>query len=536
MLLSVMCLFAHVAMAADYVFQEGENHFTEYQSVRATYTVKTDGKVLIETGEQGFTITNGNVTASPRQALNGGGYTTAYELDAKTGDVIRISIDFAMSGFLRITEMGNGPIPVKLIIITPTTDTTFTWNNTGMITAQFNKAVSASSIVLKWNGHTYDTDDIHLGSQFVSCNITNALNQAYSDGLTAGQPIQVVISGIADLDDPSNLFNGTGTLTINYIAPLQQGRLLSATFGGTAISEGGSGHTFLSYYDTAQSDGILTFEFSEDVKSISSIELSMGSADLISLGKYYNEPLFFDIQGNKVLVDLRGIDRSLSKMFPSIDIDAEKDNTDERSHIDLTRIFLNVKNVIDVNGNYMYSAGQGTVGSYSYVFNYKELTDEFMWDYEGLAEDDAVIENDRITLWLCEPVTVNSVTVNYYVIADVGEEGLIYEPASVSIPAASVSVTEDTYGDTYLSFVLPDMPGAAEEQRVSILISVNSASGMPHTIVPKFYYKEQPTSGIAQMPTDAALPSSAIYNLQGQRVSAGTKGMLIVNGKKLIVR
>lgn len=533
-LLTVMFLCTQVGIAADYVFKEGVNNFTAYEAVNATYTVKSKGKVLIETCEQGFTITNGKVTASPRQAFNGG-YNTAFEVDAKAGDVIRISIDFAMSSFLRITEMGSGPIPVTLLNVTPADNATFPWNGAGNVTLQFNKAVTVQTIAIKWNGKSYSADDIHMGSQFVSLNITNGINQAYADGLKEGNKFDIVLTGVSEMTDPTNLYGGNGNLTVSFIAPKQQGRLVSATIGNATITEGSSDYTFRSYYDAAQSDGILTFEFTEKIKSVSSIELSMGNIDFLSLGKYYTEQLNYVIDGKKIIVDLRGKLRSLANMFPNVDMEAEKEITDDRSKVDFSHIFLNVKNVIDTNGNYMHSSGQGTVGSYSYVFNYKELEDNLSWAYDNILEDEAVNEHDLVKLWVSKEGTVNNISVTYYRVSEITSEEIIYEPVTVTLPASSISIDSHSFGSCYVSFVLPDMPDAAEEQRVNILVSLTTPDGMPHSIAPKFYYKSKPTDGIANV-SQQPLNATHRYNAAGQRVSDTAKGLLIVNGKKLIVK
>lgn len=553
-MLLIMMLCGQAVMAENYTFEEGENALVLHVSVNGTYTVKQTGKIIIETMDQGFTITCGGVTATPKTVYTDGGYNTRYDLQAQAGDVISITSSFCMNNKLRITELGEGQIQIKTVSITPAASTTFSWNTSGMVTVQFNTPITASSATVVYGGKSYSVDGFRVSNQFVSFNITNAINEAYSNGLTEGKTLQIRITGITDLYDNTNKYGGTGNYIFAYKAPHQQGTMTSAVVNGQNLQLGMNTYTFQSFYATDSEDGIFTFEFSKPVQSIQNATITMGNLDQSTIGKYYHEELndVVKIEGNKVTIDVRGKLRSLARMFPSVDMSQEVTDPDERGYVDYENISLAISNVIDENGNSMYSSAQGSVGSFSYTFRYNEIEDNIAMDGDGISEGDAVVCDQTIRLWVDQKVkSVNGIKVSYKVPQAVIEEetaakgyALLDEPidgedlpdyatVTVDLDMSGVSIEDDPDGCIVVFKIPSEMPNAVEEEQVRVVVDVTTTNGMPHDLVINFFYNAVPTT-IDAITTAKPVAVNAAYNLAGQRVNDNAKGLIIMNGKKVL--
>lgn len=555
----IALIFPHEVMAEYYEFHEGENFLAPYKSVEGTYIVSKSGKIVIETQENGFKVVCNGQTYSPKNAYTIGGYNTRYDLEANAGSIVYITLGFAFGEKIRITETGGSSMPIQLLHCTPVENKLFTWNTAGMVTLQFNTLVKVSSVTLNYNGKDYNVDDLRQGgSQFVSFNVTNAINEAYKNGLTYGKQMTVTVNGITDLNDPDNLYGGTGKLIIIYGSPHQQGTLVKCTSGNSVFNEGVTDYTFLSYYSDEQEEGRFVFEFSNPVGSIDNVKLTMGNIDQSTNGGYYYET--FDkvsIEGNKVIVDARGVLRSLTRMFPTINLAEATADPESRGYIDFSHLSLTLTNVIDTNGNFMYCKNTSNVGSYSFVLNYKEIVDDIYMDGDTEADSEGTIKNggERICLWIDQEVKRID-GLNVYIKVDNGqtpyEDGTpAYGVGTIKVPIEDIqTVSTDPKDGTVIAFILPELRADVEEggevaepeiknyeavvgEEFRVVLQVTTTNGLPHDLEIKYFYKTKDPAGIVEVVAPTTLSTKA-YNIAGQRVSDNAKGIIILNGKKVM--
>lgn len=526
----VFLAFWGSAKAIDITFVEGKNVFSApYQAVNGTYAVKADGKVLVEAMENFLVTCDGTtydatyVSASSHGAFH-------YEVDAKAGQTVSISTGFLMNSpaTIWITEQGQGPVALRIENASPAIGSKFTWERAGQLTINFNKPVSAKSIKFVANGKSYDVDEVNVGTN-VSMNVKNAIERATEDGnLKEGVRFFVRFEGLCDANDATNLYAGTGILTVDYIAPAVQGTMISATADGQDLNT--TQYTFLSYYDPDGTNGVMTFEFSRKVGGVSSAVLSMGNLDMSDAGMYYREELKPVIEDNKVIIDLRGKLRSLARMFPTYDAESG-------SELDVSHIALQIINVVDEAGNPFAAEGSGSIGSYGYSFNYKEIEDNIVMDGDNCQENDDVTDGQNIRLWIDQELKqIDKLLVTYYVLDESvdpdPEEGTeYYTIKAVEVTTDKIAVLPDPDG-CIVSFNLPDMPGAAKDQRVIVTLSVKTMNGMPHDLSIKFWYGGVHT-GISNITTEKT-KTSDIYDLAGRKTNPRAHGIYIMNGKKYI--
>lgn len=571
LLLFISALMAIVSVNAEktYVWTDATegNLVSSSDAFTATYTAKTTDVLNISSPEVFASVECNGETYGYKvvYGTNNGAYKYTFNVEAGQTVTFKSNMWMNLGTRVYITE---GVQKLTMINLSPGSQSqAFPWNTQGMVTVNFNMFVTATKAYIQCpslQNKQFNVDDARLGgSSALSCNITNALNEAYEAGLKQGMPVLVKFEGIKDEDGAK--YAGTGVLTITYSAPQQQGRLVSATTndGKTALD---GIYTFKSYFDTEEKDGLFVFEFSTNIKQIGDAGLglggavlSMGNLDQITEGRYYSQALPYEIKDNKIIVDARGVLRSLARMFPSVDFSEMSGETDERFVIDNTHIHFVLNNVKDTNGNFIYSPAQGSTGTFSYTFNYTEIVDNIAMDGDRSEDQKGSVkeEGSRIQLWIDQELKkIDGVKVYVKVDNHQGvdeNEQPIYGTAEIIINPENIeTLSSDPVEGTVIGFSLPSSlkvtmtdESANEGQtmecepvkgtNIRIVLQVTTTNGMPHDLVIDYIYKEKTTDGIESITPDTNHNGNGVvYNMLGQQVDANSKGIVITNGKKVV--
>lgn len=546
-------VFCINASATDFTFKEGENKIVANDwVVNGTYTVQKTGKVAIDASSVFEIKCNGTTyecTYAPG-ALHGAYH---YEVDAEAGQVITIINTFFMNQgtSVWITENGEGAIPIEVQQISPAKEKKYNWSRAGQMTINFNKAVMFDNIFLVARGKKYEVDDATAGSS-IGCFLKNAISNAYSDGnMKEGDEFVVRIEGLCEMANRSNLYNGDGILEVKYLAPGLQGQMVSAKVNSQGIHTSTiNNYSLLSYYDTDGEDGVMTFEFDKNVKSAESVKLRMGILDRSSEGLYYESNAPYTISGKTLTVDLRGELRSYARLFPGTDLEAMEVMGTEP----FTTISLSLINILDEEGSPMYTPAQGSVGSYSFTFNFKEIQDNIVMDGDRDVDTEGRQKGsgDTVQLWIDQQVkSIDGMSIFFKIIDEgQGTDSLgtpIYVDREAVVAVSDIkTLSSDPAEGTVLSFEIPQLKSKIEEggeeieaavgQALRIVLRVKTMNGMPHDLIINYIYGNATTSPTAIESTgaDANSKKGIIYNLAGQRVSNNARGTLIIDGKKVL--
>lgn len=545
MLRKLFTFFAFVLSVAlyadDYTFVEGVNTVKSYTPANATFTPDRDGKVLVEAIEVWKVSYDGKDVAY--NYVPGGGYAYIYEVDGvKAGTPVSIVNDFPFSGpsRVKITMYGNGPVPVQMTNVTPRTGVKFDWNTTGLVSVNFNKSVTLSSIKLVAGDYTADVDDVHVGSS-LGFNITNALNAALdSEKLKAGEKFQIVIKGLSEATDRSNLYNGNGELVLEYIAPYAQHNFVSATVGENKLTYlQANTYKFLSYYAPDAEDGLFVFEFDGEIGKVGGVVMTMGNLDLDAQGKYHRSSLPYKVQGNKLIVDARGKLRTLAVLFPNVIVEEPGEGeevNDERGSYDTEHVTITLQNVIDVNGNAFLCLAQGSVGSYSFVMNYEEIVDEAYIDGDNKADGEDVLAGEEISLWLSNAgIKFDALEVSYYVVL-ASQDSLAGEYEKRTVTVKDFVAEPDPLEGLIISFTMPEMPGVVAGTTVRVALqNASSADGMPHYLYIEFVAGDVMNALGGVLLEGGAGKNTPAYRIDGVRaLDKLTNGIYVKDGKKML--
>lgn len=536
--LTIALLSGFTGHAENYILKEGDNHgITD----NATFTAPKDCNVRIEAADI-YTVTYNSTQIAYKYTPTSAHYPYVYEVnDVKTGDVITMTSGFVLNDGIFVSVITAGEvIPVELVSTVPEANQTFTWDRAGQVTLGFNKPVAFGAIKLSAGGKMYDVDEI-MGGSSLSFNVTEALNTALTAGtLQPGDNFQIVVRGLYDAEDKKNLYNKTGTLQVTYKAPYPQGNLMSATVGeGLPLA---SGYTFLSYFSPDEKDGLFTFEFDEEVMSVSEVILTMGNLDLFAQGRYHRSDVPFSIDGKKIIVDARGTLRTLKTLFPAV-VEQEPEEGEEINEgifdFDTEHITLSLSNVIDIHGNPFRCYGEGSVGSYSYIFNYKELIDDVSMDGDNIAEGDDVQAGQEVRLWLSNPtIKFDGIQVTYFVnVTNPDDEAEDFqEPRTVVL--TDYTITPDPYEGIIIAFTMPEMEGLVNGTTITVsLHNAQSADGLPHDLYLelKAHVEEVPEviADVYLVEGENILPDSLTYRAITAAFTAVKDGKVLIEAQEL---
>lgn len=547
--MAFICVKAQEATA----FQDGENKVASFSALNAYYDVVADGNINIEVAGDLIDVkVNGTSMQYTSHIATGNKFIYNLE-NLKKGDKITFASVFVMNDVVvTITPLGAGGVmEIKLVDATPKNGAKFGWNYNGDVTLLFNMSVNASKAKVIFGNTEVDASGLHPGNAYLSCNISTQLNKALKAGeIKAGDNFKVRFEGVADLANAQNLYNGDGIVEMTYIAPEAQTELLSVNFGTTIKS----------YYASDDTEGVFTMTFNDDL--LTDIDkqgyatLSFGNIDLDADNLYYRENLPLKINGKEVSVDLRNKIRTVRSMLSG---DLGAINTD-LYEVDLEHISLSFTGIIDANGNYVSSPGQGTVGSFSYSLTLvmPDLTN-FICEVapqSSTSNPQPIKDGDKIEFWFSdanlftvgtpggfsfsygegENAKVDSLLYNYLEpVFDQDIEDYVYVPATGGTDLISIGEV-DEYGGRSIWLTVPMLP-VADGASVKIApVGIVTVDGVDHCAeyAQTYNYKGQ-YNAIEEINTDIVKGKS--YNIAGQQVTPEYRNKIIIsNNKKTIIR
>lgn len=241
-----------------------------------------------------------------------------------------------------------------------------------------------------------------------------------------------------------------------------------------------------------------------------------------------------------MIIDARGKLRTLAVLFPAVqEEEAPEDGqvNEGLGQFDTEHVTITVSNVVDVNGNAVRTDLPGSVGSFSFVMNYKELIDEAYIDGDNKFDGDNVKSGEEIKLWLSNPsIKFDGIAVSYFVESSNPDDELAIMEQRV-IVVKDFSAVPDAVEGEIITFTMPDMEGVVDGTTVRVALNdAASADGMPHYLYLEFKAAGGVPNAIANVEENKS--HEGIYNLNGIKVNkTGAKsGLFIVNGKTVFIK
>lgn len=309
--------------------------------------------------------------------------------EAEEGQVIYFYTSFAMNeNVFVLYQEGVNDKPLEISLLQPVQNERVDFNNFPSITATFNqniKLASSSAIISFTDRLTGEKMQIPTrataGGQTLTVSIYNQLRPYMAAGnITNGDEYTVSIAGLTTTAGaPYAGADPDGNVVFKYLCGA-----LPVTATRQFCPE-----PFMSYWPEGTPEGIFTMEFDADLMDDGKtfVELGWGNMEG-SDGEYYAEQIVCKIDGNKLSADFTGKLRTPATMTPMF------------PNAMYGTMSIKLNNVRDLSGMPVASAGQGTVGSYSFLSNYKLVERSIVITEFTPASGSLLSDAKNVNVWI----------------------------------------------------------------------------------------------------------------------------------------
>lgn len=399
----------------------------------------------------------------------------------------------------------GAPSELSLVSVTPAADGILSAASAN-VSLEFNKniriggssittAVESKSVVANING------------RFVSIDLKETLMELYGKGMKKGDALTVTLSDVKSADGTQSL----GDVEVKYSMGSQPLKLVAQK-----NTPGNGMDTFYSWFQPIGDNGIVTLSFDGNLSTTILPKVSIGYGNVESETDYYYEELTPKVSGKDIVIDLRNKLRTGDAMGVK----------------GYTTISLMITNVRDADGNYVYSEGSGSVGSFSFSYNYKEV------DYEVYGEwtlgKNATIDNtSTIELWTREKgdgrLAFDAVRFAYVKNGASQHKDVLLSDIDVD----AMGINE--YTETTYTIPVPALDCDANSEVVVSLVNLSTPDGNTSAWESDLTVTYKVSDKTAVEGINAEKAAQTIYTLDGVRVKAAKKNnVYIINGKKML--
>lgn len=330
--------------------------------------------------------------------------------------------------------------------------------------------------------------------------------------LKSGDKFKITLEGISDANDDSVIYGEDGNYSITLVLGEMPGSLVSV--------DPEEGTTLYTYYPEEGKDGQLTFTFSDNLNedaSKVSVVVSYGDTEA---GSYVTFNPDFTIEGNTVVVDLRGY------RFPET-VDSS------RGEATNTSITVSISGLTTADGRDVIT-NNTSAGTDAIIVVYPMKKQEINFYYDFMPTEGSSLDGyDEIIVWL--PEEVGSISFSKIQLQWLNNRGTLqtknFMPEEVPF----------VYEAGYVSHV--PLAGVSRDREITLVVEdAMLSNGDSVEITGKF--NSNPTGIDAVLGVDADAPVK-LYSIDGVLVKEAPaasvltgvkKGVYIMNGKKVVVK
>lgn len=332
---------------------------------------------------------------------------------------------------------------ITLTSADPELDGTLNISNGGRITFDFDKAVAYTSCRVGV-GDVSAPLSPRVSTNSIGLEVKSLVWGWLQNGTARpGDSLVVTLEGVRMAADKTVLYDGTGTLRAAF---------LLGPMPITLVSEENTDRPFLSYYTTTDTTGLVRLTFSGPVAQGAQAQLRYGDIDLDADGDYYVEYPPVSVEGNTVTINLQGHRRRPADMVAS-------GKTYPIMQLGLLSVF-------DTNGNYAYADGQGSLGSYWYGLNYREVTANVVCEFTP-ANGASLDGVSTIELWITDEAKLTYDGISFAYLKDGRRDTLLVtdytrqtDPDDATATILSIPVPEELAGATDITVTLAHLQSA----------------------------------------------------------------------------
>ena len=429
---------------------------------------------------------------------------------------------------------------ISLNSVTPAEGSTISTGGTAQIDVAFNCSVLVESATISAGGQTEtlihsetDASQVRTYGNTVSILLKDLLQSWYDSGaISGGEALTVTLNGIRNMSATDVVYGENGSLTLNYIVGEQPAVLVSSINTPDQMS------SLKSFYFDDDAAGTISLTFSRrllnDANDMPFATWGIGNKES-ETGDYYEERLPITVDGNSVIINLQGKLRDLAAMGLSTQY---------------TDVQIDIKNVKTADGDYVYTEGSGSLGSFNYLYKMEyivcDIVAEFapskgtikagdnleIWimgesnlRYDGVAftygENTTVVKDfEKIQDPDDSKASILNVTVPKLVDAQGSE---IATETSVQVTLSNVKAADGYDHSTDVKATYAYEAGKADDNVKGLPVSISPASGSTVKELQTIIFEFSPADYPNTMDYDSS-KNPVLYNEAGEAVAEGHMG------------
>ena len=429
---------------------------------------------------------------------------------------------------------------ISLNSVTPAEGSTISTGGTAQIDVAFNCSVLVESATISAVGQTEtlihseaDASQVRTYGNTVSILLKDLLQSWYDSGaISGGEALTVTLNGIRNMSATDVVYGENGSLTLNYIVGEQPAVLVSSINTPDQMS------SLKSFYFDDDAAGTISLTFSRrllnDANDMPFATWGIGNKES-ETGDYYEERLPITVDGNSVIINLQGKLRDLAAMGLSTQY---------------TDVQIDIKNVKTADGDYVYTEGSGSLGSFNYLYKMEyivcDIVAEFapskgtikagdnleIWimgesnlRYDGVAftygENTTVVKDfEKIQDPDDSKASILNVTVPKLVDAQGSE---IATETSVQVTLSNVKAADGYDHSTDVKATYAYEAGKADDNVKGLPVSISPASGSTVKELQTIIFEFSPADYPNTMDYDSS-KNPVLYNEAGEAVAEGHMG------------
>ena len=429
---------------------------------------------------------------------------------------------------------------ISLNSVTPAEGSTISTGGSAQIDVAFNCSVLVESATISAGGQTEtlihsetDASQVRTYGNTVSILLKDLLQSWYDSGvISGGEALTVTLNGIRNMSATDVVYGENGSLTLNYIVGEQPAVLVSSINTPDQMS------SLKSFYFDDDAAGTISLTFSRrllnDANDMAFATWGIGNKES-ETGDYYEERLPITVDGNSVIINLQGKLRDLAAMGLSTQY---------------TDVQIDIKNVKTADGDYVYTEGSGSLGSFNYLYKMEyivcDIVAEFapskgtikagdnleIWimgesnlRYDGVAftygENTTVVKDfEKIQDPDDSKASILNVTVPKLVDAQGSE---IATETSVQVTLSNVKAADGYDHSTDVKATYAYEAGKQEDNVKGLPVSISPASGSTVKELQTIIFEFSPADYPNTMDYDSS-KNPVLYNEAGEAVAEGHMG------------
>ena len=425
-----------------------------------------------------------------------------YELSVTEGQTVYFYKSFVMNGGQFMLTMSS-ETGLKLLKTSPEAGSRLSAAGSPQVLFYFNSNVKISGAEIACGDYS-ESISANISGSTVFFNCGESLMGLLNAGrLQENDIVTFRLKNVRMASDESVRYGEDGTCEVGYVFA---GKPVQLTSVSGLLDEN---NKFLSFWRKGDARGMLTLSFDGDLlvpeagSQSHVVTLTYGNSEGDD-GEYYVETLPYTVEGNVLVCDFTGKVRLPETMVTS--------------GVNYGSVGLKVVNVRDAKGDYVYSGGSGTLGSFSYDLPYEVVQSSITTEFTP-ASGSSLQGKDMVELWITDYARVHFDGISFSYTDDSGNTATLVSDQYTATP-------DDEYEGAYILNITIPQEVKGHNDVVVTLANLSCDDGQDHSQIFTAKYNTFVLKSVRYQESAEAVATN-LLGARLERLEAG--GQILVN-------